>query len=87
MHQSDNIDTLLEEWNKIKDCVIPTPTTAEEAIRFTNSKDMIASTVHSLQISKLQNDATAEQFWKQNFCNIYNQFTKEYTFRILKSGS
>lgn len=79
-----SIDDLIAEWDQIKDCKILTPATLEEAVKFSNTKDSIGSTVHALQISRLQNDLTAEALWSDIFSNMYNQFTKEYTFRILK---
>ena len=85
MQQSANIDKLLEEWNQIKSLATPLSATADEAIKFANIKDNISSTVHALQVSRLQNDSTAEQFWSDHFCEIYNKFNKEYMFKVLKN--
>lgn len=80
-----NIDKLLEEWNQIKTITMPMSTTADEAIRFTNIKDNISNTVHALQVSRLQNNSTAEKFYSQQFFEIYNRFNKEYMFKVLKN--
>ena len=84
MHQS--IDELLDQWYQLKDAPIPVPTTLVEAVKFSNIKDEISSQVHALQISKLQNDSVAEEFWSNTFRNSYEQFAKEYLYRVLKSG-
>ena len=80
-----NIDKLLEEWNQIKTITMPMSTTADEAIRFTNIKDNISNTVHALQVSRLQNNSTAEKFYSQQFFEIYDRFNKEYMFKVLKN--
>lgn len=64
---------------------MPMSTTADEAIRFTNIKDNISNTVHALQVSRLQNNSTAEKFYSQQFFEIYNRFNKEYMFKVLKN--
>ena len=84
MHQS--IDELLEQWHQLKDAPIPVPTTLVEAVKFSNIKDEITSQVHALQISKLQNDSVAEKYWSNTFRTSYEQFAKEYLYRVLKSG-
>lgn len=84
MHRS--VDELLGEWEQIKDSVNPIPMSLSEALAITKLKDDLNSTVHSLQISKLNNDPEAEKFWTNHFYETYELFTKEYTFRILKRG-
>jgi len=85
MRPLGNIDKLLEEWNQIKSISTPVSITADEAIKFTNIKDNIANTVHALQVSRLQNNSTAEKFYSQQFFEIYNKFNKEYMFKVLKN--
>ena len=85
MRPLGNTDKLLEEWDPIKRLSTPVSATADEAIKFANIKDNISSTVHALQVSRLQNDSTAEQFWSNHFCEIYNKFNKEYMFKVLKN--
>lgn len=85
MHLLANVDKLLEEWNRIRDVSVPVSITAEEAIKFANVKDHISILVNALQVSRLQNDSKAEQFYSQQFSESYKNFTKEYIFKVLRN--
>lgn len=85
MPQLINIDDMLESWDKIKDCAIPTPCTLDEALKFSKTKDDINSSIHSLRVSRMQMDSLAEEFWTKNIIEQYEKFNKEFVFRILKT--
>lgn len=86
MQTLDNIDELLVAWEKNKDCAIPVPCTLSEALEFTKLKQMLTELSHQIHDSRIKNDLVTEESSIKNFCDTYRIFSKEYVYRVLKSG-
>jgi len=81
----NNLDDLLEAWENIKDLPIPVPCTLNEALEFTDLKQTLTTLSHKIRNSRLENDIFTEEICLEQFCNVYNTFSKEYVYRILKN--
>lgn len=84
MQQSINLNDLLEQWEKIKNCSVPTPCTLNEALEFTRYK---------IELNKLADHIRSDRFNSsislkdaQQFVSLYDSFSREYVYRILKNG-
>ena len=65
---------------------MPIPTTLTEALEFTALKSTISDLSHRIRNSRLENNSEAEEFYTTHFATSYDNFTKEYVFKVLKNG-
>lgn len=85
MQQSNNVDDLLEQWEQVKNTPIPTPCSLTEALEFTRLKNTISDLSRQIRNSRLENDTHAEEYYLKYFNELYDSFSKDFVYRVLKN--
>lgn len=86
MQQLTEANDLLDEWELYKDHPIPIPCTLTEALEFTKTKAKLNSLSHQIRNCRLENNDKDELIYLNEFCQIYEVFSKDYVYRILKNA-
>lgn len=87
MQQStNNVDELLEQWEKLKNVSAPRNDSMVEVITHACVLNQIESYAHSLRNSRLTNNKQDELAYTAKFVELYYDFSKDYVFKVLKNG-
>lgn len=86
MQVLDNPDNLLDSWETIKDAALPLPCTLDEALEFSRQKALLSALSRQVRNSRLENDIITEESCLTQFCAVYERFSKEYVYKVLKNG-
>jgi hypothetical protein len=81
-----NVDTLLEEWELLKHQQYPNPANKDEVMAFICWKMTIDEHAKNLRTSRLENNKDKETVCTKKFIRAYNNFSKDYVYRVLKNG-
>lgn len=81
----DEVNTLLENWEKLKNLPLPVLLSLDEALRYTHLKDTITELSHNLRLSRLENNTDDEEFYAKHFYELYTVYEKDYVFNVLKN--
>ena len=83
MQALTNVDELLEEWELLKHKQYPNPSNKDEVMSFVCWKMTIDDYAKELRTSRLENNKLKEDNCTSNFIKAYNQFSKDYIFKVL----
>ena len=86
MQQSNEANSLLNEWEQYKDHPTPVPCTLNEALEFTKTKEKLNALSYQIRNCRLENNANGEKIHIDQFCQIYDAFYKDYVYKILKNA-
>lgn len=81
----NDVDLLLEKWERLKLSPLPLPLSLDESLRCTHLKDTITELSHNLRLSRLENNTTDEEFYAEHFCDLYEAYEKDFVFNTLKN--
>lgn len=87
MQQStSNIDDLLDEWEQIKYVTSHIgPNDELDIFEYMRLKGLLMTYSHELRFARLNNDAKTEQEYTVKFTEAYNNFVKDFVFKVLKN--
>jgi len=87
MQISDNIDELLEEWERIKHTPYTDVANKDEIMAFICWKMVIDEHAQGLRNARLTNNKDSEQAASDLFKDAYIRFSKDFVFKVLKNVS
>lgn len=86
MQQTDNIDKLLEEWDRVAQIPCLSKDSVDEVIDHESLKCTIDLYAREVKRCRLINDDQLEQYYTQCFMEAYDDFHKTFFYRIMKHG-
>lgn len=81
-----DVDSLLEQWERIKHASLPKTENINEAINYEFSKKTVEDAAHDIRKSRLENDPHNEQYYSVIFKEQYTRFARHYVYKVLKDG-
>jgi hypothetical protein len=81
---ANNLDDLLEEWEQVKRKRLPFTSGMEDLTDYIQYKTEIEGYAHNIRCARLTNNQIEESQFAIKFIESYNQFAKDYVYRVLK---